>query len=201
MLDLKKHQGPIGQRNRIAFAFMELARDNNFRSLPAAGKLEVIERAQSIGDATAVAIKERYNLTDPRRIAEQLGLKVYGESRGVGGKKILRSAYNPERNEIVIFRDTLEGLLAAVGSKDLQDHLLRFLVGFELFHYLERVEVGNVAEKLALPPRQIGFLKLSRTIPKLSDVAARAFTQTLLGLDFSPLVFDYLVYALYADLK
>jgi len=31
----------------------------------------------------------------------------------------------------------------------------------------------------------------------LSDVAARAFTQSLLGLEISPQVFDYLTYIVY----
>jgi hypothetical protein len=39
----------------------------------------------------------------------------------------------------------------------------------------------------------LGPFTIERTIKGLSDVAAQAFTQTLLGLEVSPQVFDYLV--------
>ncbi|MBU0687186.1 MAG: metallopeptidase family protein [Candidatus Margulisbacteria bacterium] len=201
ILDQKRHKGPISQRNRIAFAFMELARDKTFQKVSSEKKLELIQNALDVGDQVAVWIHSEHNTRDPRKIAERLGLKVFGEDKGMVAGKVKRSEYRHESREIVIFRDTLERLMSEVDSKELSERLLRLLVAHELFHHLERTQVGEVSKKFMITAWKFGPFERKREIKKLSDVSAHAFTQSLLELDFSPLVFDYLTYTLYTDLK
>lgn len=201
MLDQHKHKGPISQRNRIAFAYMELARDKTFQKVPAEKKLEIIQSALEVGDEVAAWVATEYDTSDPRKIAEKLGLKVFGADKGMQAGKVKRSEYRHEKGEIVIFRDSLEHLMSEVGSKELSERLLRLMVAHELFHHLEKTKVGEVAKKFKVLAWKVGPFERKKTITKLSDVAAHAFTQSLLSLDFSPLVFDYLTYILYTDLK
>ncbi|MFA4858271.1 MAG: hypothetical protein WC901_07825 [Candidatus Margulisiibacteriota bacterium] len=201
MLDQEKHKGLIGQRNRLVFAFLELSGDRIFQRLPEEKKMALVQAALEIGEGAAAWVRAECGQDDPRRIAEHFGLKIFGEDKGVGAQGMKRSEYRPEKSTIVIFRDTLERLMGKVAAKDLSDCLLRFLVAHELFHHLEKIKIGPVAEKFKIVTWRFLRWERQRTIPKLSDVAAQAFTQSLLSLDFSPLVFDYLTYILYADLK
>jgi hypothetical protein len=201
MLDQEKHKGLIAHRNQLAFAFLELAGDRTFQKLPDEKKLAFIQGALEIGEGAAVWVMAECGQDDPRRIAEHFGLKIFGEDKGIGSQKMKRSEYRPDKSTIVIFRDTLERLMGKVASKDLSDRLLRFLVAHELFHHLEKIKIGCVAERFQVTTWRFWRWEKKRSIPKLSDVAAQSFTQSLLSLDFSPLVFDYLTYILYADLK
>ncbi|MBU0672309.1 MAG: hypothetical protein KJ732_04685 [Candidatus Margulisbacteria bacterium] len=188
-----KRQRAIGERNRIALAYMELAGDKIFQKLAEENKLNLIKEVLLIGDELAGEIIAEHNTNDPRKIASKLGVKIFGEDRG----QARGSEYRKERKEIVIYRDFHEKLLREVKSPELSDHLLKFVVAHELFHHLEMNRLGEIYKRYKFQTWRLGPYVREGCIKALSDVAAQAFTQSLLGLEISPQVFDYLTYVLY----
>lgn len=185
----KKTAAAIAERNRITLAYLELARDKVFHNLPEDEKVKLIKEVQAIGDEAASWAAKEYGTDDPRKIAVKMGLRVFGEDKNNGGT----SEYRREKKEIVISRKFHEKLLREVQSKELSEHLLKLVVAQQLFHHLEAERIGEVYKRFKFKAWQIGPYVMEKTIKGLSNVAAQAFTQTLLGLDVSPQVFDYLV--------
>ena len=185
----KKSAGAISERNRVALSYLELARDKVFQKLPEDERVKLIKTAQAIGDEAAGWAAKEYGTDDPRKIAVKMGLRVFGEDKKSG----LGSEYRREKKEIVISRRFHEKLLREVQSKELSEHLLKLVVAQQLFHHLEAERLGEVDKRFKFPVWQIGSFVREKTIKGLSNVAAQAFTSTLLGLEISPQVFDYLL--------
>jgi len=183
----------ISERNRIALAYLELAKDKVFKKMSEEEQLGLIKEVLVIGDDTARQIVEEYGIRDPRKIAVKLGIRVFGEEKA--GQP--RSEYRREKKEIVVSRRFHEKLLREVESAELSEHLLKFFVAHELFHYLEWERIGEVYRRYKFKSWRLGPYIRESFIKGLSEVAAQAFTQTLLGLEISPQVFDYLTYILY----
>jgi len=181
----------IKERNRIALAMLELAKDKVFYSIPAEERLRLIEEVLSVGDDVAKWVMAEYQTSDPRKIAELMGVRVYGADHG----QLKKSEYRTHKNEIVIYRDALSHLTKEVTVPHLSERILRFLVAHELFHHLEATRIGTVYKRFKFP----GPFGMKRYIKGFSEVAAQAFTQTLLSLEFSPQVFDYLTYVLFTS--
>jgi len=188
-----KRRKAIVERNRVTLAYMELARDKYFESLSEDHKLKLIKEVISIGDEVAGWVVIEYGSNDPRKIAAKLGVKVFGEDRG----RSKGSEYRKERKEIIIYRDFHEKLLREVKSPELSEHLLKVMVAHELFHHLEMSQVGEVYKRYKFEGWRLGPYVKDVYIKGLSEVAARAFTHSLLDLEISPQVFDYLTYLLY----
>jgi hypothetical protein len=185
----------IGERNRLALAYMELARDRTFQGLPEEQKSRLVREVLSIGDEVAGWVVAEHNTNDPRKIATKLGVRVFGEDRG----RARGSEYRRESKEIVVYRDFHEKLLREVKSPELSENLLKFVVAHELFHHLEMNRIGEIYKRYKFPVWRFGPWTREREIRGLSNVAAQAFTQSLLGLEISPRVFDYLTYILYTN--
>lgn len=189
----KHKRRAIGERNRIALAYMELAKDKTFNNLSEERKLKLIKEVIAIGDEVASWVVAEYGSKDPRKIATKLGVRIFGEDRG----EARGSEYRKDNKEIIIYRDFHEKLLREVKSPELAEHLLKFMVAHELFHHLEVNRIGEVHKKYKFESWRMGPYVKEVQIKGLSDVAARAFTHSLLELEISPQVFDYLTYVLY----
>ena len=138
-----------------------------------------------------------HETNDPRRIANDLGVKIFGEDRGF----TRGSEYIKDKKQIIIYRDWHEKLLREVRSTELSDRLLKYVVAHELFRHLEHNQIGEIYKRYKFPACKIGPYQKESQIKGLSNVAAQAFTQSLIGLDISPQVFDYLTYILYTNTK
>jgi hypothetical protein len=185
----------IGERNRLALAYMELARDKTFQGLPEEQKTGLVKEVLAIGDEVAGWVVAEHNTNDPRKIATRLGVRIFGEDRG----HTRRSEYRREKKEIVVYRDFHEKLLREVKSPELSENLLKFVVAHELFHHLETNRIGEIYKRYKFKAWQLGPYVQEKQIRGLSNVAAQAFTQSLLKLEISPQVFDYLTYILYTN--
>jgi len=190
----KKTSGAISDRNRIALAYLVLAGDKTFQPLPEEEKNRLVKEVMAIGDEAASWVAAEYGSNDPRKIAVKMGLKIFGEEK----KDLDRSEYRRAKKEIVISRKFHARLLQEVQSKELSERLLKLVVAHELFHHLEAERIGEVYRRFKFRVFQLGPLLIERTIKGLSDVAAQAFTQSLLGIEVSPQVFDYLVLTSFA---
>ncbi|MCU0641864.1 MAG: hypothetical protein MUC35_07305 [Candidatus Margulisbacteria bacterium] len=185
----KKESQTITARNRLALAYLLLANDKVFTRLPADEKNSLLKEVLNLGEEAADTVKREYGTDDPRKIAVSMGLKVFGEEH----RKLKRSEYRRDKKEIVISRKFHEKLLREVESKELSDRLLKLVVAHELFHHLEAERLGEIWRRFKFKLWQLGPLVIERRIKGLSEVAAQAFTQRLLGLELTPPVFDYLL--------
>jgi len=184
----------IKERNRIALAFLQLKKEKNFSRIPADKRIDLINEVWSVGENLASWAMAETDETDPRKIAEKLGVVIFGADRG----NLKKSEYRKKEKEIVIFRDALERLTSEIVVPELSEKILRFLVSYELFHHLENTKTGFIYKRFKFPLR-FGF---NFYLKSLSEVAALAFTQKLISLELSPQVFDYLVYILFnSDFK
>lgn len=191
----KKAANPVIERNRVVLAYLELGRDKVFQKLPETEKDRLVKEVLALGDELAVLIAAEYGTNDPRKIAANMGLRIFGEEK----KNLSRSEYRRESREIVISRKFHEKLLREVHTAELSDRLLKLVVAHELFHHLEAERVGEIYKRYKFKAWQLGAFKREKFIKGLSEVAAQAFTHTLLGLEISPQVFDYLTYILYSQ--
>jgi len=185
----------IGDRNRLILAYMELVKDKLFKKLDENRKMNLVQEVLAVGDDIATGVVDEFGTRDPRKIAAKLGVRVFGEDQG----RHRRAEYRDAKKEIVIYREFHEKLLREVHSKELSEHLLKFIVAHELFSYLELNRVGEIYKRYKFEAWKIGPLRRQKFIKGLSRVAAQAFTQSLLGLEVSPQVFDYLTYILFTN--
>jgi hypothetical protein len=194
-LDEGQSYKAIRERNRVALAYIELAKDKVFQKLEEEKRIELIKEAISIGDEVAGWVIEEYGTNDPRKIAARLGVRIFGEDEG----KAKRSEYRKESKEIVIYRNFHKRLLREVKSSQLSENLLKFIVAHELFHHLEVNRVGEIYKRFKFKIWELGPYVKEGYIKGLSEVAAQAFTHSLLKLEISPQNFDYLTYILYTN--
>lgn len=192
---IKRAREALGERNRITLAFMELADDKTFQKLSEEEKLRLVKEVLALGDQVAATLVAEHGTNDPRRIANDLGVKIFGEDHGLDRG----SEYRREKKQIVVYRDWHEKLLREVRSSELSDHLLKYVVAHELFRHLEHNQIGEIYKRYKFPAWKIGPYQKEKQIKGLSNVAAQAFTQSLIGLEISPQVFDYLTYILYTN--
>lgn len=187
----------MDDRNRLALAYLELAKDKIFKKLSAEQKHNLIKEVLAIGDEVGGWIKNEYNTSDPRKIAAHIGVRVLGEN--CFRNKNQASQYRKLKKEIVICRNFHEKLVREIQSKELSENLLKFLVAHELFHHLEAERIGQVYKRFPFKVWKLGPFTREKYIKGLSNVAAQAFTLNLLGMKISPQVFDYLAYMLYTN--
>ena len=185
-------QQAIGERNRIALAFMELSKDKTFTNLTDEHKLKLVREVLAIGDEVANWVMAEYGSNDPRKVAIKMGVKIFGEN----GNKGKGTEYRKESKEIIVYRSFHEKLIEKVQAPELSENLLKFLVAHELFHHLEMSRIGEIFKRYKFRVWSMGPFSKEKFIKGLSRVSAHAFTWTLLGLEISPQVFDYLTYIL-----
>lgn len=192
-MNKKSSRQELSERNRITLAYLELAKDKMFKQLTDKERLDLIHQVLAIGDDAAHWAEHEYRTNDPRKIAVKMGLRVFGESRSA----LKRSEYRKKKREIAISKKFHEKLIRLVDSSELSEHLLKFMVANELFHHLEEEKLGEIYKRYRFKSWKFGSYVRHKFIKGISDVAAQAFTQTLLKLEISPKIFDYLTYILF----
>ena len=90
----------IKERNRISLAALELARDKNFLKIPSEERIRLISDVLSIGEEIADWASAEFGTTDPRKLAEFLGVKIFGEDKG----NLKKSEYRKKQKERLLMR-------------------------------------------------------------------------------------------------
>jgi len=194
----EKNKVTVENRNRIALAYLTLARDKKFFKLPEEKRIELIQSALSFGDSVALGIENEFSSTDSRSIAQMMGLKIIGEDGGKNGTLLKRSEYRPKTKEIIVFRDSLGQLMREVAAEDLSDRIMKLLIAHEIFHHLEHTRHGATSNRFKVNLWHMGPISYTVKISNVSEVAAHAFAEKLLDIKLTPEVFDYLTYIFYS---
>ena len=179
----------IADRNRVALAFLALAREKVFLKLPEEEKIRLVNEVIAEGENVADWALAEYKTNDPRKIASSMGIRIFGEEK----KELKKSEYRPDKKEIAISRKFHEKILKKLPLSNLSEHVLKIIVAHELFHHIEIDRVGEIYRKHPIVVFKLGPITIKKLVPGLSQVAAQAFTHKLLALKLSPEVFDYLL--------
>lgn len=110
---------------------------------------------------------------------------------------MIRAVYNKKKRIIEISRSSIQQIrsffLTMGISVPEEDISLMHLV-HEWFHHLEENTIGRTDRALpSVPYKKIGPLVLKKKVAINREIAAHAFTQSVLHLPWSPLLLDYLI--------
>jgi hypothetical protein len=160
-------------------------------------KLRYVLEAGRCGREEAVLLKEEYQTSDPDTIARHMGLKVFAPDTPLGGGHVIFARY-VEPDEVDIFTDGLERaerLIADCSLGGLLGHvdLRSLLLAHEIFHAVEYRKADSIytkTEKVELWKRP--FSNKSGLVC-LGEIAGMEFAREMLGISYSPYVFDVLL--------
>ncbi len=179
-------------KNRLDLVNFYLSRHKGFSKLDENEKVSLVSSVLSFGVKVAKDIVAEYETSDPRKLAEEMGITVQGEEGGIKERLIRWSEYRKKRKEILIYRDSLNILLRRSQDDSMVfEQPIKLLIAHELFHHLEEEKFGLVSDKFKAVVK-IGPFRFKKKFKFLSEVAAHAFVETLLDLSCSPIVFESL---------
>jgi hypothetical protein len=174
-----------------------LQEDPVYAKIPDPLRDEAVVRAAAIGREAARGLPERVGTRDPKTIAETLGVPiVLSPDPHVFGTVVRTSTYTQRTRTITLYLgavDEMDRLLAG-GLGDLLGvaSVGPVYLAHELFHHLEEDSLGRAAERLKVITFKLGPIVLRSGIGQMSEIAADAFAQALLGLRFAPRLLDFL---------
>lgn len=180
-----------------AFGLYAWSREPLNRKVSKEKQLQYIVEADKCGRREALLMKEEFGSSDPKFLAEKLGITVKSPDFPNGGGTVTFAQY-VEPDEVTIFMDTVkkageriaeENLSRLLGDVEVYDLLL----AHEIFHYVEFEKTDEIltqTEKIELWRKP--FSNKSRLIC-LSEMAGMAFARELMGLAYSPYLFDVLL--------
>lgn len=163
------------------------------------------KQAIECGKAQAREYRKKYPNYTIDQIAKAMGVKVtYPDipDRGLGGGQVLFARFiNP--NRIEVFTDCTKKAYEAIKNYNLYNILQVYgvkevLTAHELFHYIEEIKSKTIfTQTKTIDVRPFGIFHNHSKILCLSEIAAMAFTKEILGLSYSPYIFDVMLVYLY----
>ncbi|MFH1542058.1 MAG: hypothetical protein ABIE84_03090 [bacterium] len=186
---LSKIEMEKDEQNKLSLAFQAVSEDKTFKKLADDHKLSLVKESLEIGREIAQWVVSEFKESDPRKIATFLGVKVLGEERGKNGRGTM---FDRQKKEIVVYRNYHEKLLREIHSPELSHKLLKLLVAVQLFYYLEAERFGEVYRRFKFSSWSIGPYNREKYVRGLSQVAAQAFSVSLLDLELTQPVFEHL---------
>lgn len=169
--------------------------------IPAAERLQLAERAEVCGREHAQQASSAYRSHTPAAIASSMGVEVfYSDESGpqAYGEGILFARFK-EPDEITVFLDCVTRANRIIAENGLQDILGPVGVGdallaHEVFHIIEMQNMKSIFTRTARVRMPImGIFGYASRVGCLSEIAAMAFAQELLGLEYSPFLLDVLL--------
>ena len=182
----------------VALWLAMLPEDPVYGKIPADLRRPAVEQAVEYGRCAARDLRARLGAADPAALSERLGVRVvWSDDPYVFGKIVQTSTYAQRVRTITVYIGSVEemnrvlaaqGLVPILGISDVGPVYL----AHELFHHLEEDSLGRAANLVRVTTLKLGPLVRRSGIGQLSEIAADAFAQTLLGLTFAPRLLDYL---------
>jgi hypothetical protein len=175
-----------------------LCEDPVYGKIPKDLRREAVLRAAQFGRQASEGVVARLGTMDPMAIVQALEVRLsWSDEPHVFGKIVRTSTYAHRTRTITIYTGSVEEMNRALAAPDLLSLLEVRDVGpvyiaHELFHHLEEEGLGRAANLFRIVTLKLGPFALRSGIGQLSEIAADAFTQKLLGLRAAPRLLDYL---------
>ena len=171
------------------FGLQMLAGDPVGASLPAPARCALVAAALDDGASVGRALAARHPGIAPDGIARRLGIRVVETNELPWAGPLLRHAdYRAVPPEIQLFRAALEPLDRFLAQPEARDLIGASCAGpvflaHELYHHVEATrDAPPLPRRLAVTRLRLGRWRLSAPVHALSEIAAGACAQALLGL-------------------
>ena len=174
-----------------------LCEDPVYGKIPEELRGEAVLRAAQFGRQASEGVAARFGAMDPIAIVRALEVRLtWSDEAHLFGKIVRTSTYAHRTRTITIYTSSVEEMNRALAAPDLASVLEVRDVGpvyiaHELFHHLEEESLGRAANLFRITTLKLGPFALRSGIGQLSEIAADAFAQRLLGLRDVPRLLDY----------
>lgn len=179
-------------------AYTELKQDEMYPEIRPNQIMSYIEGALACGRQAGDQYDYVGNLARLMDLVLQSGAKVvFVDEKKRDGEQLIRAQYEPKPPIIYIYRPSIEQMerfFLKSGYRIQQEDLIALHVCHEWFHHLEETETGRTDQKLPkVTVRKVGPVSFKRSIEKTREIAAHAFTQTVMDLKWYPMLLDVLI--------
>lgn len=180
----------------LYLSYLELERDPYYSFLPIDELDSYLKKAIYIGEQTAKPYIHMdhlsfFNHTMKNNIRIRL-LERHPEQSSI------RAQYHKKKQTIFIYKNSMKEIrqfiAKGIGNVSSID-LIALHAYHEWFHHLEETSIGRTDQKFQpVVIKKRGPFLVKKTLLRLREIAAHAFTQTALGLNWSPLLLDQFRY-------
>jgi hypothetical protein len=164
---------------------------------------EFAENARRCGEELAIEAAASGGNARPEDRAKRLGLTVEHKAESDGGGYTMFACFQ-EPDRITVFQETVDRAEKLIEEENLSGllsgaHPEDVLIAHELYHYFECARPELYTNQKLLCLWKLGKFQNRSQVVSLQEIGAMAFAKRLLGLPYSPFVFDVLL--LYAQNK
>jgi hypothetical protein len=174
-----------------------LCEDPVYGKIPEELRREAVLRAAEFGQQASEGVAARFGTTDPVAIVRALEVRLtWSDDAHIFGQIVRTSTYAHRTRTITIYTGSVDEMNRALAAPEIVPLLDVHDVGpvyiaHELFHHLEEESIGRAANLFRIATLKLGPFALRSGIAQLSEIAADAFAQKLLGLRAAPRLLDY----------
>jgi hypothetical protein len=184
-----------------ALAFLQLREDPIYYRIPPTQQVDLV--AAALGDGYALADQQRaQGFSHPWRIAQRLGVSVRESTEDASfGTTVVCAEYYTRQREIVLYTRVIErvqgmadDLLHGAAVSGAPCDVRAAYLAHELYHHLDCLRgPDSIARRHRVCLLRIGRLRWTSGVSSLAEIAAGAFAQRLLDLDFHAKLLDLCV--------
>jgi hypothetical protein len=180
----------------IYLFFAELEQDEFYPYIPKEQVPAYIEQAIKTGKRIAHQHNEKRPLGDFINHLLKQGVRIkFLEKHPVD--PAIRAQYIKKPPTIAIYRHSLRQIdqfFQKIGEEIREEEIWLLHLYHEWFHHLEETKYGRTDTVLPkVTVKQKGLFTIKKPLQCLREIAAHTFTQTVLGLTWSPLLLDHLL--------
>lgn len=175
-------------------SYLELKQDPYFSYIPKKEILPCLHASIAGGQKMAKHQAEHTNYKDLlNRLLEQ-GLRIRFRQQHHTHPQV-RAQYTHPPHTIEVYRNSIQQIQSffqqSITAVDEEDLICLHLY-HEFFHYLEKKDKRLKLAKCTI--KQWGPFAIKRRLQSFREISAHAFTQSMMKLDWSPLLLDRLIY-------
>lgn len=180
----------------LYLSFLELERDPYYCFLPTHELEDYLKKAITIGEQTAKPYIHMDHLAFfNHMIKKDIRIRLLDQHPE---QSRIRAQYHKKKQTIFIYKNSMKEIQQFIANKIVtvsEIDLIALHAYHEWFHHLEETSIGRTDQKFRpVVIKERGPFLVKRTLLRLREIAAHAFTQTALALNWSPLLLDQFRY-------
>ncbi|ROR28258.1 hypothetical protein EDD66_105199 [Mobilisporobacter senegalensis] len=170
------------------------SRDPLNRKIDSDLRTHMIKNANFCGIEQARKLKNQYGPATVKEYAKKLDLKIkYEDSDGADNYIVFAKFNYPDK--VTIYQGNIEKVTNLLEEKDMNEMMEHvdiesMLLAHEMFHYMEEQDEKIYTRTETIELWKIGPLRNKSKLMAIGEIAAMAFARELLGISYSPYVFD-----------
>ena len=177
-----------------ALGLLQLREDPQYRRIAPDRRAALVESALDDGRDMADRIREQWG-QDPAAIAARCKVPVIRSADDAGfGSVIVHAEYVARPSSITLYVPAIRRLDRLVAERDVPiGSSLPIFLAHELYHHFDCLRgKARLSRRHAVRIFGVGSWHWTSGLSSLSEIAAGAFAQQLLGLPFHPKLLDFL---------